>query len=65
MQSKSFVAACFMLMSGLPNLAYARDHVHPTIIFLSATIIFLMILTVYIVFKIRRSLRNDLDKPAN
>ena len=53
-----------ILMFGLtPNLAHA-EAVSPTIIVLSATIIFLMFLTVYVVYKIRRSLNSHIDKPA-
>jgi hypothetical protein len=65
MQSTQFATIFLMLTLGLPNLAFAKDSVHPTIIFLSATIVFLMILTVYIVYKIRHSVRNHLDKPLD
>ncbi len=66
MQTRQLVTVCLMLTLGLPNLAYAQHgQVHPSIIFLSATLVFLMILTVYIVYKIRRSLRNHLDKPTD
>ncbi|ANF80928.1 hypothetical protein A3K93_01150 [Acinetobacter sp. NCu2D-2] len=52
----------FGLVFGLiPNFAHAHS-ISPTIIVLSATLIFLMFLTVYVVYKIRRSLSNPSEK---
>lgn len=64
MQFTQMMTTCLMLSLAAPNLAHAGS-VHPTVIFLGASIVFLMILTVYVVYKIRRSLRNDLDKSVD
>lgn len=61
MQSTQIITLS-LILGLIPNLAHAQS-VSPTIILLSATIIFLMFLTVYVVYKIRRSLNNHLDKP--
>ena len=55
----------FGLVFGLmPNFAHAQP-ISPTIIVLSATLIFLMFLTVYVVYKIRRSLSAQADKTSD
>jgi len=58
------MTACLMLSLAIPTIAHAES-TDPVVIFLSASIIFLMFLTVYVVYKIRRSLSNDLDKPVD
>lgn len=64
MQSTQMMQLCFIFGLALPNLAYAES-VHPVVIMMSASIIFMVILAVYVVYKIRRSLRNHLDKPLD
>lgn len=48
----------------LPNLAYAES-VHPKVILFSASIIFVIILAIYVMCKMRTSLRNYIDKPLD
>ncbi|WP_441368117.1 hypothetical protein [Acinetobacter lwoffii] len=64
MQSTQMIQVCFIVGLALPNLAYAAS-VHPAVIMMSASIIFMIILAVYVIYKIRRSLRNHLDKPLD
>lgn len=64
MQFTQMITTYLLLSLAIPNLAHA-ENTHSTVIFLSASIVFLMFLTVYVVYKIRRSLRNDLDKSAD
>jgi len=64
MQSTQMIQVCFIVGLALPNLAYAAS-VHPAVIMMSASIIFMIILAVYVIYKIRHSLRNHLDKPLD
>lgn len=66
MQSTQLITLCFIFGLGMPTMAFAaKESMHPTILFLTATILFLMGLTVYIVYKVRRSLRNQIDKSVD
>lgn len=48
----------------LPNFAHAES-VHPAVILLSSSLIFLIFLSVYVIYKVRRSLRNHIDKSVD
>jgi len=60
----SMMQLCFIFGLVLPNLAHAET-VHPAVIMVSASIIFMIILSVYVVYRIRKSLRNHMDKPLD
>ncbi|WP_081273093.1 hypothetical protein [Acinetobacter pseudolwoffii] len=64
MQSAQMIQVCFMVGLALPNLAHAES-VHPAVIMMSASVIFMIILSVYVVYRIRKSLRNHMDKPLD
>ncbi|QXB87037.1 hypothetical protein I6L24_05465 [Acinetobacter lwoffii] len=64
MQATWMMQVCFIFGLVLPNLAHAET-VHPAVIMVSASIIFMIILSVYVVYRIRKSLRNHMDKPLD
>jgi uncharacterized membrane-anchored protein len=64
MQATRMMQVCFIFGLVLPNLAHAET-VHPAVIMVSASIIFMIILSVYVVYRIRKSLRNHMDKPLD
>ncbi|WP_216935227.1 MULTISPECIES: hypothetical protein [unclassified Acinetobacter] len=64
MQATRMMQVCFIFGLALPNLAHAGS-VHPAVIMVSASIIFMIILSVYVVYRIRKSLRNHMDKPLD
>jgi ABC-type nickel/cobalt efflux system permease component RcnA len=51
----------FILGLVLPNMAHAES-VHPAVILLSSSLIFLMFMAVYVIYRVRRSLRKEHDK---
>ncbi|QXR19100.1 hypothetical protein EGK58_013740 [Acinetobacter variabilis] len=64
MQSIQVSSICFILGLMLPNFAHAES-VHPAVILLSSSLIFLIFLSVYVIYKVRRSLRNHIDKSVD
>ncbi|WP_171263540.1 hypothetical protein [Acinetobacter sp. ANC 5054] len=62
MQSKQMLAVLFVLMLG-NSQAYAQG-VSSTVLVFSSGMMVLAGLTVYVILKIRSSLRNHLDRPA-
>jgi hypothetical protein len=64
MQAARMMQVCFIFALVVPNLAHA-DSVHPAVIMVSASIIFMIILSVYVIYRIRKSLRNHMDEPLD
>jgi protein-S-isoprenylcysteine O-methyltransferase Ste14 len=63
MQSREYRLILWLLL-GCPNMVWAQSDSSTPIMIFSGGMILLFLLLVYVIFKIRQNLHQNLDKPA-